>query len=191
MLPSLASRALRLLCFPRLIERLPGPYHVGVRRVRIPGSVACQLLYPATGTSTRRTPYWRPEAIEGLADYAKLPVALAAHLTLASHPCNEAPPPLEGVWPLVVFSHGLGGCEEMYSQLCSFIASHGYVIFVPEHEHTKSSTHTHTFMVSPPHFHRKHILSLTRLLAPSCRISGVSKNFDTSRANARLAEGCP
>ena len=48
-----------------------------------------------------------------------------------------APPPLaaeDGKWPLVLFSHGLGGCEEMYSQLCSFIASYGYIVVAVEHE---------------------------------------------------------
>ena len=159
MFASLVSRALRLLCYPHLVERLPGPHPVGVRRVRIPGSVACQLLYPAATAVGRRAPYWRPEAVEGLAEYSQLPEALfRSVLTLAHHPCAEAPAPLESSeegWPLVVFSHGLGGCEEMYSQLCAFIASHGYVVFVPEHEdgsgcHATTADGEHVRFRRPP-----------------------------------------
>ena len=139
MLASAASRILRLLCYPHLVVQMPGKYAVGVRRVRIPGSVAVQILYPAGNAKTaRRTPYWRPEAIDGLSQYAALPAELfRAVLTYAYHPCLEAPPPLaaeDGKWPLVLFSHGLGGCEEMYSQLCSFIASYGYIVVAVEHE---------------------------------------------------------
>lgn len=159
MFASLVSRALRLLCYPHLVERLPGPHPVGVRRVRIPGSVACQLLYPAATAVGRRAPYWRPEAVEGLAEYSQLPESLfRSLLTLAHHPCAEAPAPLESGeegWPLVVFSHGLGGCEEMYSQLCAFIASHGYVVFVPEHEdgsgcHATTADGEHVRFRRPP-----------------------------------------
>ena len=88
-----ASRALRLMCYPRLMENMPGHHSVGVRRVRIPGSVACQILYPSSGSkAARQTPYWRPEAIGGLSDYSKLPADLFyTALTHAHHPCLEAP----------------------------------------------------------------------------------------------------
>lgn len=140
MLASITSRVLRLLCYPNLVRAMPGRYSVGTRRVRIPGSVACQILYPSTSAKNqRRAPYWRPEAIDGLSHYSKLPAELfRTVLTYAYHPCLEAPPPLAGEnghkWPLVIFSHGLGGCEEMYSQLCCFLASHGHVVVVLEHE---------------------------------------------------------
>lgn len=33
-----------------------------------------------------------------------------------------------------MFIHGLGGCAEMYSQLCMSLASFGYIVFAIEHE---------------------------------------------------------
>ena len=37
-------------------------------------------------------------------------------------------------FPIVVFSHGLGGSMEMYTQLCQHIASYGYIVVAMEHE---------------------------------------------------------
>ena len=36
-------------------------------------------------------------------------------------------------WPLVVFSHGIGCCRFMYSQVCYDIASYGFVVAATEH----------------------------------------------------------
>jgi platelet-activating factor acetylhydrolase len=41
---------------------------------------------------------------------------------------------LDDSFPVVVFSHGLGGCMEMYSQLCTNMASHGFLVFALEHQ---------------------------------------------------------
>ena len=37
-------------------------------------------------------------------------------------------------WPLVVFSHGLGAARFIYSQLCSDLASQGFIVIAPEHQ---------------------------------------------------------
>jgi platelet-activating factor acetylhydrolase len=39
-----------------------------------------------------------------------------------------------GLWPVVIFSHGLYGTLEMYSTLCMQIASFGYIVIAMEHE---------------------------------------------------------
>ena len=36
-------------------------------------------------------------------------------------------------FPLVVFSHGLGGMRTTYSTICTDLASHGYVVAALEH----------------------------------------------------------
>ena len=36
-------------------------------------------------------------------------------------------------WPVMVFSHGLGGSRNAYSHLVGSIASHGMIVIAPEH----------------------------------------------------------
>ncbi|GAP83954.2 putative platelet-activating factor acetylhydrolase [Rosellinia necatrix] len=36
-------------------------------------------------------------------------------------------------WPTMIFSHGLGGSRNAYSQIAGSLASHGVVVFCPEH----------------------------------------------------------
>ncbi|KIK67971.1 hypothetical protein GYMLUDRAFT_154871 [Collybiopsis luxurians FD-317 M1] len=42
-------------------------------------------------------------------------------------------PPGEEKWPLVIFSHGLGGSSVAYSQLCMNLASSGKVVLIMQH----------------------------------------------------------
>lgn len=91
--------------------------------------------------------YWRPEAIEGIAHYSKMPAALFADVLGCPHPCafgrpvKKAPP--ESPWPIVIFSHGLGGSADMYLQFCMHLASLGYIVFALEHE-DRSGCHATT-----------------------------------------------
>ena len=55
-------------------------------------------------------------------------------LSEKGHPCPVGAEVLDDSFPVVVFSHGLGGCMEMYSQLCTNMASHGFVVFALEHQ---------------------------------------------------------
>jgi len=114
-----------------------GPYRVGAIQTRVPGSVACQIHYPADTTTKPPKgfyPYWRPQAVDGLADYSRTSASLLQILSSRSHPCLINAEPLQGSFPLVVFSHGLGGTMEMYTQLCQQIASNGFVVVATEHE---------------------------------------------------------
>src|ERR1700712_2504332 len=44
------------------------------------------------------------------------------------------PAPTEsGEWPVVVFSHGLGGSRNAYSHICGSLASHGIVVMAADH----------------------------------------------------------
>ncbi|KAG8932093.1 hypothetical protein FRC01_000278 [Tulasnella sp. 417] len=46
---------------------------------------------------------------------------------------EEIHPSPVGKWPLIVFSHGLAGTRNTYSQFCSNLASEGYVVLSLEH----------------------------------------------------------
>ncbi|KZT23093.1 hypothetical protein NEOLEDRAFT_1070031 [Neolentinus lepideus HHB14362 ss-1] len=50
----------------------------------------------------------------------------------AYHNAQPLDPP-DGKWPLVIFSHGLGGTRTTYSHLCTHLASQGRVVLVIEH----------------------------------------------------------
>ncbi|XXH00485.1 hypothetical protein Hte_006831 [Hypoxylon texense] len=63
---------------------------------------------------------------------------LPRHLHYTSIPVVKNAPVLEpntpnGRWPTAIFSHGLGGSRNAYSQIVGSLASHGVVVICPEH----------------------------------------------------------
>uniref|UniRef100_A0A7S4NDT3 1-alkyl-2-acetylglycerophosphocholine esterase n=1 Tax=Odontella aurita TaxID=265563 RepID=A0A7S4NDT3_9STRA len=129
--------------YPKFTGRfspLPGPRPVSFRRTRL-GEDGCeaQILYPSKGgTGSRRGRYARREVPSGLADYSSMPRFLYRPLSARRHPCPEGGDLAEDArdgnpLPLVVFSHGLGGCAEMYTGLCASLASYGFVVVAIEH----------------------------------------------------------
>ncbi|MBX3459468.1 MAG: dienelactone hydrolase family protein [Planctomycetes bacterium] len=58
-------------------------------------------------------------------------------------PVSVYAPEDEGPFPLIVLSHGLGGDRSHYTYLAEHLASHGYVVAVPEH--TGSSSRLNVF----------------------------------------------
>ncbi len=42
--------------------------------------------------------------------------------------------PANGVYPLIIFSHGMGACPAEYSGLQSRLANAGYIVVAPKHE---------------------------------------------------------
>ncbi len=40
----------------------------------------------------------------------------------------------EGPWPLIVFSHGFGGCAKQSVFLTKYLADNGYIVIAPDHE---------------------------------------------------------
>lgn len=45
----------------------------------------------------------------------------------------EPPSETNGRWPVMIFSHGLGGSRNAYSHICGSLASHGLVVVAPDH----------------------------------------------------------
>jgi platelet-activating factor acetylhydrolase len=121
-----------------------GPLLVGATRARLRSDAPdAQIFYPAAPRTSpfERHPlqYMRPAAMEGLAEWLKLPQLMFRHLTRAAHPCavdsEPLPPPADSRgWPVVVFSHGLGGNNDVYVKTCSDLASRGMVVVSLDHE---------------------------------------------------------
>lgn len=126
------------------MSSLPGPHKVSFVRDRVvfddsssSGSVFVSVCYPTTGVGKGKdASYWPASAIEGLAQYVERPLWMFQHLR-ARHPCGleglQVLLPDAGGWPVVVFSHGLGGNANMYSEMCRALASYGYIVLAVEH----------------------------------------------------------
>ena len=109
-------------------------------------TVVATISYPAdmdsiTEKGRARVPYWSQDAVDGLVNYIRQPRfhSVLSGLLQATHPSPaELPvlqPPANCIgWPVVIFSHGLAGCADMYTELCREIASFGYVVVALEHE---------------------------------------------------------
>ncbi|KAG1709715.1 hypothetical protein DVH05_020369 [Phytophthora capsici] len=125
---------------------LHGPYRtIGCCSTRI-GGVECRIFYPSTNETREKednggvVPYLHhgKHLMKGLGVFAKMPAWLFhnmsnAHLAaLQDAPVAPAPTSSQG-WPVVIFSHGLAGSLELYSYVNQELASHGFVVVVPNH----------------------------------------------------------
>ncbi len=112
----------------------PGPYSVGVTRLDA-GGVAIEVWYPAqVGAAAARDVYdmrdWLPEEM-------RTQIPADAPTRFESDAVRDAPA-LESAadgeaFPLVFFSHGLGGYRMQSTFLMTHLASHGFVVAAPEH----------------------------------------------------------
>lgn len=99
----------------------PGPYAPGATTVEGVDSrgkwIVSEVWYPAT-----------PEDGAELSGYAGLNLGHDAY--------RDAPWDLRGgPYPVVAFSHGFGGIRYQSSYLTTWLASHGFVVVAPDHEH--------------------------------------------------------
>ncbi|PGH23801.1 hypothetical protein AJ80_02049 [Polytolypa hystricis UAMH7299] len=112
-------------------------------------TVQFRVFYPAEDEGDKSKPvYWVPgpqrETASSFAEFLGLPKALSRILTIlpstfqwikipAARDASVKPPLPQRRWPVLVFSHGIGGSRNMYSFLLACLASHGLVVFAPEH----------------------------------------------------------
>ena len=149
------------LGFPKLECHHPelGEYDVGALQVRLsPDTPLVQLFYPVDGlTRTRKNrqkiSYFRPKAVAGLLRFmyannmdGNIAEGILQFLQDASHPLLEqyGADPLPATktdtkFPVVIFSHGLSGTMEMYTEICSQLASLGCVVVAVEHADASAS----------------------------------------------------
>lgn len=131
-----------------------GPYRVASADARLPSAATpglrLRLFYPARQDSNNsaRPARWFPpsgngsrlqdETVLGVLRFARLPAAPLLAPFLSTLPRQPLPaslggPPAASRFPLVLFSHGLGGSLANYCSLCIDMASHGFVVAAPEH----------------------------------------------------------
>jgi hypothetical protein len=143
----------RVLLRAHFARKLAGPLPVGYRRCRL-GQVDVQILYPSATRLGQRGKYARAGAASGLANYAKMPRWLFVPLIVRNHHALFNAPPLSPSgdgWPLVLFSHGLGGNADIYTSQCAHLASLGYVVVAIEHADGSGSFATDASGAPVPH----------------------------------------
>jgi platelet-activating factor acetylhydrolase len=64
------------------------------------------------------------------------------------------PPHKSERWPVMMFSHGLGGSKNAYSHICGSLASHGVVVVAPDHRDGSSPVSFHNLPYAKEKAHR-------------------------------------
>ncbi|KAH7033458.1 platelet-activating factor acetylhydrolase, isoform II-domain-containing protein [Microdochium trichocladiopsis] len=112
-------------------------------------TVSCRIFYPAHPDAEGKRITWVPapqrHTISSYIQFLGAGPTLASaasflprHLHYTTIPVVKNAPLLEPNtlnrrWPTAIFSHGLGGNRNAYSQIVGSLASHGVVVVCPEH----------------------------------------------------------
>ncbi|KAF2177661.1 hypothetical protein K469DRAFT_742415 [Zopfia rhizophila CBS 207.26] len=112
-------------------------------------TIAFRIFYPCQPDSAQQSVRWIPSPQrEYIGAYARFLGASSAFshvfsvlpqlLYYISIPvCHDAqilePPTHSKKWPVMIFSHGLGGSRNAYSHLLGSLSSHGIVVIAPDH----------------------------------------------------------
>ncbi|KAI2474471.1 platelet-activating factor acetylhydrolase [Pyrenophora tritici-repentis] len=121
-------------------------------------TVAFRIFYPCKQDSNEKAVKWIPNSQrEYVSAYARFLGASNAFAGVLSNAaivilCHHArtpnadllaPPPKSDRWPVMMFSHGLGGTRNAYSHICGSLASHGVVVVAADHRDGSSPLSIH------------------------------------------------
>ncbi|WP_083457345.1 alpha/beta hydrolase family protein [Sandaracinus amylolyticus] len=114
----------------------PGPFVAGVTTLDVDG-LAVEVWYPAESEAGT------PRDVYDLRDH--LPSELAPAIpddapTTFTTPAHRDVPVASGPFPVVYFSHGLGGYRRQSSAITAHLASWGFVVAAPEHAERNLAT---------------------------------------------------
>jgi dienelactone hydrolase len=145
------------IAFPPLSPPIvSGPYHVGAVDLYLPvehkelnSALTVKILYPTMSDpldskkNRRRLPYLKPELAS---EYLKQSIRTAAPKPLDSWfwfldnwkliylDIIENAMPYQGKeFPILIFSHGLGGSAALYSYITRSMAANGYIVLAVDH----------------------------------------------------------
>ena len=94
-----------------------------------PLPVGVKILHLSIDGQTRPLLVWYPAAVSGA---GKPAMVYNTHLRGSAAP--EAEPDRQGApYPLIIFSHGMGGCAAQHVFINENLASFGYVVIAPDH----------------------------------------------------------
>lgn len=146
---------------PHILPTPTGPFTVGCVDISIESYPLMRLYYPTIITNVRQsTTKWIPHPnyteayLKFLLDIR--PVKFSSHVTSeviaerinsveipaeygapfagsCKKECDDSTQKCLEKYPVIMFSHGRGGMRTRYSATCCDLASHGYIVAVPEH----------------------------------------------------------
>lgn len=146
------------------LPRGKGPHQVGCTDVMTDHTrKGCffRLYYPCHPSENTEQPLWMPryEYCGGLADYVNLNFSWCApilSMTFGSYRvpvCWNADVKQDDMFPLIIFSHGLGAFRTIYSAVCMDMASWGFLVAAVEHRDQSASM---TYYLKPKSEYEKH-----------------------------------
>ena len=109
-----------------------GPDVVGMTTMRT-STRPIDVFYPARSGSQRGMPFANYDVREPLRDPLGAPLRRSADEELVVLPAYRDLPPATGSFPVVLFSHALGGFPLQDGRLESAIAAWGFVVIAPDH----------------------------------------------------------
>ncbi|CAB3401146.1 unnamed protein product [Caenorhabditis bovis] len=135
---------------PILYRKTIGRYQVGCQDLMVDGSILgdrglfMRIYYPTEDQidDFKSCPLWlpKPQYAHGLGEYLgqsqhKMNIITGLIVGEKREDCLEGASlaTAEDKYPVIVFSHGLGGSRNFYSTYCTSMASHGYVVAAVEH----------------------------------------------------------
>ncbi|KAI2781762.1 phospholipase A2 [Daldinia loculata] len=161
-------------------------------------TIQFRIFYPAHPDSQGKRITWLPapqrEHLSAYIQFLGIGQLLAEaisflprHLHYTSIPVIKNAPVLEPNtpnkrWPTAIFSHGLGGSRNAYSQVVGSLASHGIVVICPEH---RDGSAVASFIRIPSQQDRYFVRS-TRRTVPYLRVSHVATDEVYALRNDQL-----
>ncbi|KAG5925385.1 hypothetical protein E4U42_004337 [Claviceps africana] len=147
-------------------------------------TVQFRVFYPAVAESDEKPITWLPNPqrhhVSAYTKFVGLGSTLSdiisflpRHLYYATIPVHKNARAADAVtetkrWPTMVFSHGLGGGRNSYSYIAGSLASHGVVVFCPEHRDGSAAV---SFIRTPSRPPGRSSSSHTHRVVPYNRIS--------------------